>query len=348
MNSLLIITGAGASYDCVQSSRANIKSEFTPPLAKNLFNTVPQKDNPTNETIALHLSNNPLAYQVGYKFHSSFAGNKLEQNLEQHLLEYKNSKKYIIKNQYWSVPIYLYELFWDISRKYLPTQHGLPSNYKVLIDEISKSKYNQIIWLNLNYDLLADYAIKISVITQFSNLNDYIQLETKDDLKIKYTKPHGSVNWWRKILIPGGLRFDMIKEGLIPEDFEEQLTQEIYTQLTSGDDNKRYPAISAPIGKYDFVYPKHIEAIIPDLKSITDVLCIGFSALDRDILNLIKEHVPQIIKLKIVNGSHVAGKEAYEQIVKFCMEPETIVDHAAYEGGFSKFIEGELHRWLYL
>ena len=348
MNSLVIITGAGASHDCVQSSRANINSEFTPPLTKNLFNTALQEDNPTNKVIALHLSNNHLAYQVGYKFHSSFSGHKLEQNLVKHLLEYKNRKKYIIKNQYWSVPIYLYELFWDISRKYLPTPYGLPSNYKILIDEISKSKYNQIIWLNLNYDLLADYAIKISVISQFSSLDDYMQLETKDGLRIKYTKPHGSVNWWRKILIPGGLRFDQIKDGLVPEDFEEQLTPGIYTQLISGDDNKRYPAISAPIGKYDFVYPKHIEAIVPDLKSTTDILCIGFSALDNDILNLIKEHVPQIIKLKIINGSHMAGKEAYEQIVKFCMEPETTVDHAAYEGGFSRFIEGELHRWLSL
>ncbi len=348
MKNLLLITGAGASHGVTDTPEANLK--FKPPLTKHLFNS--NFASKENHYIADCLKNNPLAHQAGDVFRNRLNSGQ-EDSLEGYLTKLKNSKELPRLRQYWAIPIYLYELFNSVSYSYLPTSYGLPSNYKELIDAINGSKYDQLIWLNLNYDLLADQAIRISIKNKLTNfkLEDYTQLETEDGkLKIKYTKPHGSVDWFYKILIPG-VDWQQIKIGLetIPVDFPNKLSEEIcmgYGLPSGVFPQQYYPALTAPIGKdYGFIYDKHIQDIIPDLKNTQDVLCIGFSAFDEDILKLIK-NVPQIVKLKIVNEDRKSGREAFGRIQAYHQDIWASVESAEFDGGFSQFIGKELQRWL--
>jgi hypothetical protein len=372
MNNLLLITGAGASYDVINediiSSEATGTSSYRPPLTRNLFypslSDSGEVGSPNEEGgyVLTCLKEHPLAAQAGYEFHNRFGKNNEEANLELFLSELKNNRKFIIKKQFWAMPLYLYELFNKISDNYLPTPYGLPSNYKSLIDKISQSNYNQIIWLNLNYDLLADYAIKISTNNELKAFHDYMELETQDGLKIMYTKPHGSVNWFKKIN-DANIEWINIKLGHLPTGFESRLSTEIYTsnlaQIRHAEDHAKgfhsikfpegwYPAITAPIGQYDPVYPEHIENIVPELKKTDAIICIGFGALDKDILDLIKLKMPEIKKLQIVNGTREAGDRVHLKIINHCGNVKLNHREAIFEGGFTQFVKEGIQSWLAL
>lgn len=345
MENLLLITGAGASHDVADPHEINVRSEFTPPLTSYLFTG---GGGQLIDSVNRFLISNPIAAQVGKEW------KRTKQPLEEYLSDLKNSKSLMLRKRYWAVPIYLHELFLRISNGYINSASmGIPSNYTSLITAIAKNgNYGQIIWLNLNYDILADYAIRQATNNALKRFEDYMYLETIDKIKIKYTKPHGSVDWFRrnKTTIP----WDAIRRAEIPDDFEQLLSTEIYTEdlahhyELSPKEVFRYPAILAPLGKYDYVYKNHIEAIISDLEKISSLslLCIGFSALDQDILDLIKNHVQSVRKIKIVNGSPDNGRKAYLNIVGYCEQIKIPPEKAVFNGGFNTFINEGIDEWL--
>ena len=82
MNSLLIITGAGASHDVVDESWVPKDERFKPPLTKNLFRppTFISDDIPSegeeSSCILECLRRNPVAAMVGMKYLTLSAGSK--------------------------------------------------------------------------------------------------------------------------------------------------------------------------------------------------------------------------------------------------------------------------------
>ncbi len=355
MNNLLIITGAGASHDVVGGG-VSIDPAFKPPLTKDLF--LPETNLDDYRAIIDCLRRNPIAYQVGYEFYKIFC-NKDEPtaSLEEFLFRKKNSHKNIIKNQFWAVPLYLFELFSAISCNYLTTKVGLPSNYLALLNIISETNnYSKIIWLNLNYDYLADFAIRKATNNKLENFKDYMNLTTQDNIQIKYTKPHGSIDWFKKILDPK-IGSDYAKEGRLPVNFDKLLSKEVYKARYEVANVERsrivarpsnwYPAISAPIGrKYGFVYEGHTDEITSELRSTASVLCIGFSALDDDILTLLRQNLPNIGKMQIVNGTRASGDETYNRINKDWGKIKVDVGHAVFDGGFTHFIVTKAEDWM--
>lgn len=357
MDNLLVITGAGASHDVVHLPNQLVNATFQPPLTKDLFND-------SRACIADCLKAHPIAASVGYGLKLTLNSASPEESLESFLSKIKNSDKPTIKNQFWSIPIYLEDLFTRIRNRYVITANNtLPSNYKVLINAIIESKYQQIIWINLNYDLLADKAIEITTNSSLRYLKDYMNLETPDGVRIKYTKPHGSVNWFRFVENSPTAHRQAIKLGTAPlKNFETTLSKEIYTErsahkyVSNSDVTKMvkgafphsfYPAISVPLGEYEYTCQEHISAIIPDLNNTVSVLCIGFSALDSDILDLIKDNIPAIKKLGIVNGSHNDCIDTFYRIKETCGNVTAEEQESTFEGGFSQFLSsGIISKWL--
>jgi len=189
-----------------------------------------------------------------------------------------------------------------------------------------------------------------------------MKLETLDGVKFKYTKPHGSVNWYRLVYRPDpDTDWHNLRLGGAPlENFERKLSKEVFTgqaahNLLNKDKIKRfhrnfensfYPAISVPLGEYEYTSQEHIDAIIPDLKNTKSVLCIGFSALDLDILNLIKNYIPKIKKLGIVNGGRREGQETFSRIKKICGNVAVEEKDAVFDAGFSLFLSRNVSKWL--
>lgn len=372
MNNLLLITGAGASYDVVDPALIPVNREYRPPLTRNLFFPKASFSGPdyykgpiinegfyANECIQKY----PIAAKIGYAFKMKMESGREEENLESYLYDIKNDERILIKSQFWSVPLYLYDLFTAVSQFYIPssTHKPISTNYKLLIEEISHSNYDQTVWLNLNYDLLADFAIRSSVTREINNFADYMRLETQDGLKIKYTKPHGSVDWFRTIdnvgcSYPITRKLISDEPTKIPVNFENRLSRQLFTQKELKDERLRndlsYPAILAPLGKYNYVCVEHINEIKKDLKETTSALCIGFKALDENMLDLVNENIPNISKLKIVNGKFSAKSipSVFDRISSHCKKTKIEVkkEDAQFNGGFSDFIKGGIREWLNL
>jgi len=351
MNNLLIITGAGASHDAASSIYSNVSIDHKPPLTSQLFLAGKRLGLGATHCVVDYLKRNPIAAQVGYDCPHN-------QHLETYLASVKNNRSKELRDRYWSIPIYLHELFLAISNGYIISDKlGVPSNYTSLITAVIGSAYDQIIWINLNYDLLVDYAINASSNVALNTLDDYMNIVTKDGIKIKYTKPHGSVNWYRRNVHK--ITWDDIKNNRVPDDFENRLSKEIYTEHTAMADGllykeiARFPAISAPLGKYEYIYQKHIDMITPLLKETGSVLCVGFSAFDDDILTLMANNIRDIKKLKIVSGGVEEGRKIYGRIAESYMNHGKLlsVDDkvTVSERGFTDFIKsGEINDWLSL
>lgn len=344
MKNLLIITGAGASYDVARPSETNVNRYYKPPLTKELFLSGEQQ---TTEWIRDCLGNHPFAAQIG-KDH-----NKNNTTLEQYLFDIKNMKSHpTIQEHYFTVPIYLHELFLDISYKYIKSKIPcVPSNYYSLLLALTKGFYTTIIWINLNYDLFADKAITALTNKAFNSFDAYMDIEIREGIKIMYTKPHGSVDWFRKN--GKAIPWDEIEMKYIPDNFEESLSDNILTEHmahTAGLHPKEkwlYPAILPPIGHYEFLYKNHIKKILPALKETTSILCIGFSALDQDVLTLLKENITHVEKMKIVNGDSNSGGEAYKRIKEYMRAQLNRPEHeVAFDGGFSQFVKTDVSEWL--
>ena len=309
MKSILVITGAGASHDFRVKQDGG---EERPPLTKDLFNGGYSIEWQKN-----FLTRNHIASQVGYNFDNQpEVGRK---QLEKYLFDLKNNPNPDVHCQYWAVPIYLQELFLAISTKYHSTGLGLPSNYKKLVEQISEfGGYDQVLWLNLNYDLLADYAIRIATDNDMNDLSDYMKLTTKRGLQIKYTKPHGSVDWF------------------LP-------TENIGVSVGSAISGKVTTSLAAKL-------PKTVITV-RDKKyfyTIESIMCIGFSALDQDILKLIKE-IPNIKeklqnKTIVVNGKEEDSLGAYNLLLK--ANCGIAGARGFFAGGFSDFVNGPIERWL--
>lgn len=354
---ILLITGAGASFDCIDEDRTGlpIDNRYQPPLTINLFQPpIPITGIPhgEGEVIQRILAKHTIAAKVGYKLGMI---DRSEIGLEERLNSIKCSQKLAIANQFWSVPLYLCELFQEISDKYLGSKKGIATNYSLLLDALIENGYTQLVWLNLNYDLFGDRAIiGITGGLNFKNMSDYLNRKTIDGMSIKYTKPHGSINWVREIK-DTEFGVSHIKEQQISKNIADAIGEEVYLNFEAKNrkihEVFQYPAITAPTGTYDnFVFEDHREQLSTAIKDIHKVLMIGFNALDQDILNFMKANLHLINDLKIVNGDFDSGRRSLQYLLDSGISTTPVIkidpNDSIYDGGFSKFVNEGMNLWL--
>ena len=111
-----------------------------------------------------------------------------------------------------------------------------------------------------------------------------------------------------------------------------------------------YPALAVPIeGKAEFVcHESHIEKAESFLRTCSDFLIIGFSALDEHVLELLKV-VREVKKLTVVNGNKQSGDEALGRISEMNSKfsPQSCAYEPVFDGGFGNFMDNqELRRLL--
>ncbi len=175
----LIILGAGASYDC------GIKDDkLKPPLANDLFK---------NSCIGQFSPYYQGAFQLCSDLaHTNDIEAYFQRKWDRIIAHYDpNSLSKLIDVQF-----YLHELFMDISKKCI---NPMESNYKCLVNlvnDYSVSTGEHVLFVNFNYDLLLEDALKRSVKYSFDNLDDYVDYSKR---KLLLIKPHGSCNFIKRL-----------------------------------------------------------------------------------------------------------------------------------------------------
>jgi hypothetical protein len=346
---LLVIFGAGASYDSVPTYPPGshiavgetLNHFHRPPLANDLFANRPA----FADAITLFAECQPIVPQL-----RNLKGVNLEaalQDLQSKARDYPRGLQQLAAVRY-----YLQYILWQCGNAWRIVAKGV-TNYNTLLDQIERSNKgnNPVSLVTFNYDTLLEDALS-NFGLQIESFADY----TKKHPFYRYFKVHGSVNWAR--IVENEIQsknpahawsvahewIQRVAELHITDDYV--LCSEYPTAIVGG--RPAFPAIALPIEKNkNFECPPNLLtelcALLPETSQI---LTIGWRATEEHFLNLLKTHLRPGVHLHVVAGTRGDAEDARVRICRALVNnpPRNISESG---GGFSDFIlSGEAGRIL--
>jgi hypothetical protein len=315
---LIVILGAGAS----RGSADYESNPLRPPLTVDLFD---------EDLYGEQLRRYDLAHQAGrYIAQERELDGAL--GLEQALHALRESQ--FAHHRLWAkaVPPYLQELLHAVSQAH----YADALRYDRLIERLLRLDF--VCFITLNYDLLLD--LRLNAHHRLRSFDDYIV----SDKNWWLIKPHGSVNWFH----PSSGDFDpTAPHSDLRWDEEDFQCVEPTSSLAGirgtheSDESKRYPALAIPEGPEDrLVLPqKHAMFVRERLRSEPeiDLLVIGYSGLDTQVLALLLQTEPKVRRLTIVDHGIAEAIAARE---RFHEAGFNWVWEEAWDGDFATWADG--------
>jgi hypothetical protein len=277
---LIVILGAGASR-----GSGDYGTRLRPPLTLELFDATLYRD-----VLAAY----ELAHQAGRFITQELAGDEalaLEKAL--HALRISDFPHH--RHMALAVPPYLQQLLYAVS----DAHHTSAFRYDRLIERLLRLPY--AMFMTLNYDVLLDRRLHAH--HSLSGFGDYIRRDKNWSL----IKLHGSVNWHHPIAgsyppsrPPSDLAWDTATFGCEAPDASLSAIRNLGSGHTS-----RYPALALPEGPEDRLVlpPSHREFVKGMLRANQeiDLLVIGYSGLDTEVLRLLRNGGCSVRRMTVVN-----------------------------------------------
>ena len=302
MADVAVILGAGASWD-VSSGSGNADRQWQPPLVSELFGQRARQhfwDVLSRSEGALNLYDQlfPLA-----------VANSLP--LESKLSEYADDKADPrVQASFKHLPPYISDVLFRCSQAYLQDM----GNYRQLVHYLLADRASRVAFVVMNYDVLLETALmRFDLALTVRSMDDYVA----DGRQALVYKAHGSVDWARPIrsarlgggwntLVESSSLADLAKP---PVEFITSRPQNVSDTVQLRNENWYwYPALTLPLAnktESDFVFPKeHEESMVKELSGCTQVLIVGTSAQDPDLLSVLSRSLPeQLERVDIVIGA---------------------------------------------
>jgi hypothetical protein len=343
---LLVILGAGAPFDLIPAAGGRrlgaAIDELWPPLTKDIF----QVNRHTTEVLGKYPGAAGLVGSIRVDLHA-------ERPLEPLLMELSRVTEGPRARQFPEIPLYLQDLFARISRDFTDQ----PINYARLADRLfaSNAGFERMAFLTLNYDTLLEKVLVPSYLGQ-----NITSLESYMGGKCLLVKLHGSVDWVRPLDLNASehivlSRYLEIIGGLgnanLPSALQKDIALRRPEDTRWSDDGRRlyYPALSVPLGEYTPVCPSyHLVELTRFLETCTNILVIGVSGRDFDLLRLLEANLPQQVwSFALVDGNRDAAIRARENFLDAVPRLRTCRVLQTHSDGFSSFILGDgLERYI--
>jgi hypothetical protein len=249
------------------------------------------------------------------------------------------------RRRYLAIPLYLQHLFFQIGAAY--TLH--PDNYDRLIS--AALELDEVVFVTLNYDDLFDKRL-FQEEGPLTSMDSYLGPRRNWGL----IKLHGSVNWGRGVVntpqgVMGSDKYLAATFAALGEDI--QLDERIVLRLEdtlldrrvgneAGMAHLYYPALSAPLGSEDELVcpPEHQDYLRRKLSEFDglNVLVIGYSGLDQEVMRFFRESGNSLRSLYVVNGNEERGLEAADKITRH-IGHRLPMKRAIFPGGFTNFVQ---------
>jgi hypothetical protein len=330
---LMVIFGAGASYDSAQAYRPKaIPPEWwRPPLAKELFL---DRDKQLGEVVKRYPK---LTHILPYLREPS-SGSSVEQVLESLQDEGKDDPE--SQREMASVRFYLCELLTKITVEWTSKTNGV-TNYAPLVKDILRfnNSRERVCLVTFNYDLLLERALYTF---DFQRMAPGQHLDAHPILKL--FKLHGSVDWSRLVSLPEGTRLtpqQLIERAdtiRVSDDFVLANATEPYDMHRFG--RPLFPAIAIPVQTKSEQYFEcpipHRDYLAKMLPDITKILIVGWQAKEAHFLQMLQFKLPNLSHVMVVGAN---GPDA-EVTLKYFGEniglhvPNRVVG----QGGFTDFV----------
>jgi hypothetical protein len=353
---LLVIFGAGASYDSVpqfplprgvQPRGANEKEHDRPPLANHLFDNRPQFVKAMRQfpdCMALV----PQLRRPGISVEKELA--RFQEQAE----TFPQALRELAAIRY-----YLHVALWDCQDRWLEHHQGI-TNYATLVREIERWRVRsneRVCFVTFNYDTMLEHAMtQVLHFGAFGSLEHYVSHDRYTVVKL-----HGSVNWGREVdgyAVPLSpvtftpFRGQMSCQELIANAAKLLITDRYRLvsrrpMLKEGDQYV-FPALSIPVeNKDEFSCPRvHIDKLEELLPSVTKIITIGWRATEADFLHLLKRRIPTGQDLMIVSGDARGAEETDENFTRVVPlnNPDTLRKAQGFTGLISTL--GDLETFL--
>lgn len=295
---LLVVFGAGASYDSIPSCPLGTWVDLRPPLANQLFENRP--------IFTDALSHFPRCQAIVPYLQSSGGSVQVERELER--LQGEADTDPERHRQLASVRFYLRLALYQCQRRWTELAKGV-TTYKTLLDQIRhhRKPSQKVCLVTFNYDTLLEEALP-SVGVNINGIEDYVS--NADYMLIKI---HGSIDWGREVGTPLTTNetesiWHAVDE-LVTRAAELHITQKYHRVVeqpigrVAG--RALFPAIAIPLElKRDFECPPaHIEFLTRMLPQVTKLLIIGWRGMDAPFLDLLKENLNPEVRAYVVAGN---------------------------------------------
>lgn len=351
----LIILGAGASFDFLKISRHStddqlVLKQWQAPLTNNIFDV-----SRFSRIIGKYEDVKPLASTI-----TNIVDNTSPFDLEAYLTEQESRYSDKSAPQIVALRFYLAELMGKVSHYFF----NHVNNHRDLIDQIDK-KVGKALVINFNYDTL--FESNLHNVCGTTSLENYISGD------IKVIKIHGAHNWRyapnmetqkygvydyfhdRSTKIGDEYKnreifqFTVKNVGYPDREFDLNLYRENKPNGFTGGQWLYYlPALAIPIAsKGDYVCPdNHIKVMRDELEQVDRILVLGWRAQDSFILNELKGHLPNNVRLTIVSSDEASGRTVshkFEDIAQIGIDNIQVSPHNGYtefmiNRGYERFL----------
>jgi hypothetical protein len=312
---LLVILGAGASYDSAQQLRpTNLQQPirnsridetlpneiFRPPLASQLFDTreifetMMQRFDAMVELVPL-LRSEDIA---------------VEERLE--IFKQQADQYPLMKKKLASVRYYLQSALWRCQDSWHDKVHRGITNYGTLVHEIDRWLYEskqEVCFVTFNYDTMLERALLRCLNLGINRLSVYISWSNYSLIKL-----HGSVDWgFETVRVPG---IPAHPKSIIDNIDKAEITNS-YRHSANGSMNYEggilFPALSIPVQtKDDFSCPDaHVQKLESLLPRVTKILTIGWRAREARFIEMLKTKLSpsKVPDLMVVSGDDKGARE---------------------------------------
>jgi hypothetical protein len=325
---LVVIVGAGASH--VSGGYA---VEARPPLTSQLF-----AGSRADELLRIYslAQEAGSAIQRAMKADTTIAFERALRDLQDD--GYRHHRQMVL-----AVAPFLQALLLQYSNALQP----YASRYGVLVDEILKLQ-TEVIFVSLNYDTLLDG--KLASYSPLVGLDDY--LET--DYGWSLVKPHGSVAWYVEQPQPFDPKTPPPDMTVVRAPIKSEPVLGLTLARVRNSDEvaghgttRRYPALALPDGpKDELVWPveqrQRLEGLLRYSPEI-QLLVVGYSGLDTEILGLIARGRSKIRRMTVVNADGERALDVYDRILAAGIEP---IWNDVREESFETWVDGSgLRNW---
>lgn len=335
---LLIIVGAGASFDSIPSlDPKSHKSERRLPLAKDLFRNSAHFQNEIKKW--------PQMRPIVPYLRAPRTGS-IEEEFDRIAAESDWDRK--VSNQLTAVRYYLRSVISRCETMWMAEGRDGVTNYLTLFDLVRKHYPVDYSIVTFNYDTMIETSLG-EMGRKFVRIEDYMSGRSGSLFKL-----HGSTNWGRKVSsiqsnsAPAEDFFKMEEieqdRWIIDNSLGVKLTDNYVVHGTAGKGDILFPAIAIPLKmKRTFECPaNHVGELKAHLSNVTKVVIIGWRASEGHFVDLLFEHL-KFVDMLMVCGSQEATEEVKGVFNKFS---DTVV-FSDYVGGFTDAIlSGEISKFL--
>jgi hypothetical protein len=332
---LMVIFGAGASWDSANFQVDATTEQFRPPMGQALF----KADN----SYARWIDRYEPMRKVVHRFRGAKDSPTLEAELE--VLQDRSHGRPQTRAQLIALRYYLQRVVHASSQGWSDNLHG-NTNYVGLLETIDAfwtdvRKGQPVVCVTFNYDRLLDGAFgQIGV--KIESLVSYIEHP-----QYKLIKPHGSVNWFHYVPVPNKALhnyYHQLLPGLANEELKASEEFFVAPEASDIDEIEGIPALSIPVAKKtQFEMPTtHLGVLTAAIPQVSHLLIIGWRGNEQNFVDLLQALPRGRLTLRslVVSGSLASAKA-----VATALNLNNVAPHiSAY--GFSGVFGAELEDFL--